>query len=139
MNGSIINKPTGKIGYLSHSFEIGKIIEQVGGINDNFCELATPHLQFLCEYFGIKPNSAALFAALVNLYKGKVITFPQLSAYVKLDTTVLLTCRKEFEELEDKKLLQICKGRIIPFPSLNRMFLRLPDNISDDSVHGRNR
>jgi hypothetical protein len=123
---SINEQTTKKNDYPDHIQEIARIIKQTGGVNDLFCELADPQIQFLAENLQISPNAVVLYAALVNLYTGQNISLAQLADYVKLSPIVLRTFVEEFEELEKKELVQIFRGNVIPFASRKMITLVLP-------------
>ena len=105
-----------RLDYFSHINAIGEILKQAGGMNDLFHEFAGPHLVFLGGNLQIDRPAAALFAILVNMYDGRPVTVNQLSDYLALKCIEVLQFMDEFEQLEQKGLIQIYKGDPSPFP-----------------------
>ena len=96
--------------YFSHINAIGEILKQAGGLNDLFYEFAGPHLAFLGENLQINRPAAALFAILVIMYNGQTVTINHLSCHLGLKCIEVIQFMDEFELLEEKGLVYICKG-----------------------------
>jgi hypothetical protein len=106
----------GRADYFSHINAIGEIIKQAGGMNDLFNEFAGPNLVFLCENLQIDRSAAALFATMVNMYDGRPVTVNQLSECLALKCIEVIQFMDEFEQLEQKGLIQIYREDPNPFP-----------------------
>jgi len=104
-----------KAAFLTHIRRIGEIVRQSGGINDLFYEFADTHLEFLCKHIQINKQTAAIFAAMVNMFTGQAITMNQLACYLKLECIEIIMLMDELEELEQKDLIQISHENPDPF------------------------
>jgi len=105
----------GKVDFLGHIRKIGEITRQAGGINELFYDFAEPHLDFLGEHLQINRKTAALFAALVNMYNGQEITINHLSNYLRMECIEIIMLMDDLEVLEQMELLQISNENSDPF------------------------
>ena len=118
--------------YLSPIRKIGEIVKQTGGMNKLFYEYAEPHLSFLSKNLQIDQISAALFAALVNIFEGYDITINRCAAYLNIKCIEIIAFLDKLEILEEKELIQINRGDDYTLYSHNEILsFRLPINTLD--------
>ena len=98
----------GKIDFITPIREIGKIMEQAGGLSDLFFDFARPHLELLCDHLRISQTAAALFASLVNIYDG-TIPRHEFAEYLKCDLIEVYLYLDELEVLEQRGLIHIVR------------------------------
>jgi hypothetical protein len=110
-----------KTDYFSHIGAIGEIISQAGGMNDLFWEFAEPHLDVLSGYLQMEKTTTALLAVLVNLYNGRDIEITRIANYLKLKLIEVIQFIDEFEKLEQRELIMICRERHGPLYSSSEM------------------
>ncbi|MCL2185512.1 MAG: ATP-binding protein [Treponema sp.] len=116
-----------KIEFLSHIRKIGEITKQSGGLNELFYEFADAHLEFLSKYISINKPTAAIFAAMVNMFTGQEITINHLANYLKVECIDIIMLMDEIEILEQKELIQISHENSDPFSCSNEcIFFKVP-------------
>ena len=113
----------GRVDYFSHINAIGDILKQAGGMNDLFNEFAGPHLVFLGENLQIDRSAAALFAILVDKYEGRPIAIDHLAHHLQRKCIEVMQFMDEFEQLEQKGLIQIYKRDADLFCYQSEMFI----------------
>ena len=115
-----------KIDYFGHIGEIGEIISQADGMNDLFWEFAEPHLNVLSGHLQMEKTTVALLAVLVNMYNGRDIEITRIANFLKLKLIEVMQLMDEFENLEQRELISICREQYSGHGYTDMLAIKLP-------------
>ena len=100
-----------KLNLFNQIEELGKAHEKSGALPDSgfevFAESVQSHLEYICEKLGLSAFQATLFADMITIFDGYLISIKSIAEFIGCKLIKLIKYFEDFNVLEERELISI--------------------------------